>query len=511
MENNKVTDTHLSSAAAFVEGGVQEACDDACSICLEPFSDNDPATPLRPVIDPEICPAPTGLLVVSMNTICNAYLSGEFLDKPPFRVSEKQRVSHVLATSQFEGSRKVKGTLFEILIIELSLAVKNCLQRWSKKGALDQAGLQIPQCFLGILSKKLSSTMSVPAYADDSDFEERIMQHLAAAAMGRAHNFSRRENLRNRSSGQGHPQFLVFSTHSTPPHVSPISGPNNTEVPGGNNPAVTAVGPIAPVMTAAREEEHGPLPSPPGQTSSRPNRYTGISTRPLENRSESFLPRNNAGQRSPENQQRQRSSDFQSFSESLKSRFTAVSSRYKESISKSTRGFREKLWARNSAVTELGREVQREVSAGIAGVARMMERLDASGKNNGITTSVSGDMEGSSAVTPVRPDVEVSEGPMCPNSSSGSSSCGASSGLSTVPMQPVIDESDSCIDVASVKVKFGVDIEQRSHTCEAAHSCNKFLSFLRKKKNHGTQFGESTTLGIKKPRCLGEGTTPDCV
>ena len=33
----------LASAAAFVEGGVQSACDDACSICLEAFSDSDPS------------------------------------------------------------------------------------------------------------------------------------------------------------------------------------------------------------------------------------------------------------------------------------------------------------------------------------------------------------------------------------------------------------------------------------------------------------------------------------
>lgn len=33
-----------SSASAFVEGGVQDACDDSCSICLEPFCHSDPAT-----------------------------------------------------------------------------------------------------------------------------------------------------------------------------------------------------------------------------------------------------------------------------------------------------------------------------------------------------------------------------------------------------------------------------------------------------------------------------------
>lgn len=44
MEENKQCDARLTSPAAFVEGGIQDACDDACSICLEPFSDSDPST-----------------------------------------------------------------------------------------------------------------------------------------------------------------------------------------------------------------------------------------------------------------------------------------------------------------------------------------------------------------------------------------------------------------------------------------------------------------------------------
>ena len=40
----KKSDAHLTSAAAFVEGGIQDACDDACSICLEDFSESDPST-----------------------------------------------------------------------------------------------------------------------------------------------------------------------------------------------------------------------------------------------------------------------------------------------------------------------------------------------------------------------------------------------------------------------------------------------------------------------------------
>lgn len=46
--------------------------------------------------------------------------------------------------------------------------------------------------------------------------------------------------------------------------------------------------------------------------------------------------------------------------------------RYKESISKSTHSLKEKLIARNDSVKELSRGVQREMSAGIAGIARMI-------------------------------------------------------------------------------------------------------------------------------------------
>ncbi|KAL6218828.1 hypothetical protein ACLB2K_012036 [Fragaria x ananassa] len=44
MEESGKSEAHLTSAAAFVEGGIQEACDDACSICLEAFCDSDPST-----------------------------------------------------------------------------------------------------------------------------------------------------------------------------------------------------------------------------------------------------------------------------------------------------------------------------------------------------------------------------------------------------------------------------------------------------------------------------------
>ena len=105
------------------------------------------------------------------------------------------------------------------------------------------------------------------------------------------------------------------------------------------------------------------------------------------------------------------------------------------------------MFARNNVVTELGREVQREVSVG---VSRMMECLDPTGKNNGMTASASDNMEGSSAGMPVRQAVEGCQVFPCPDSNSGSSLCGTSSGLSP---QSLRDKSDGCISEASIKVR----------------------------------------------------------
>ena len=63
--------------------------------------------------------------------------------------------------------------------------------------------------------------------------------------------------------------------------------------------------------------------------------------------------------------------------------------RYKESISKGTRGFKEKLLARNNSVKELSKGVQREMTEGIAGVAQMIERLDLTSKRTGSSAHVS--------------------------------------------------------------------------------------------------------------------------
>lgn len=59
---------------------------------------------------------------------------------------------------------------------------------------------------------------------NDSELEDRIIQHLAAAAaMGRTHQVARREGLRNRSATHNRPQFLVFSTNTNAPSGATIS------------------------------------------------------------------------------------------------------------------------------------------------------------------------------------------------------------------------------------------------------------------------------------------------
>lgn len=76
----------------------------------------------------------------------------------------------------------------------------------------------------GSVISMLLPSMQLPVGANDAELEERIIQHLAAAAaMGRARHISRREGHRNRSSAHGRPQFLVFSGHPNSTPAGPVS------------------------------------------------------------------------------------------------------------------------------------------------------------------------------------------------------------------------------------------------------------------------------------------------
>ncbi|KAK1271082.1 E3 ubiquitin-protein ligase RHF2A [Acorus gramineus] len=332
MGDTMKTESHLTSAAAFVEGGIQAACDDACSICLEDFCDSDPST-----------------------------------------VSAKLSMSHVLAINQFEGSYQL------------------------------------------------------PVGANDSELEERIIQHLAAAA-ARAHHIGRREGHRGRSSAQGRPQYLVFSTHANAPpsgsvSMDPGQGAGGNEV----DPTLTAASPLVPLTTIGEEPSQQVLHLPSDQVETVPAMPSGTvpnsSNRPVLSNN-----RNTAGQSSPVRQDRAGPSDYQSFSESFKSHLNAVSMRYKESIAKSTRGWKERFFPRNSSVADIGSEVRKEVNAGIATVSRLMERLDTRDSSRADGPSVTHSSEVSSDTGSNDEPIRESHSNAVHDGCNASSSCAATSG-----------------------------------------------------------------------------------
>lgn len=231
----------------------------------------------------------------------------------------------------------------------------------------------------------------LPVGANDAELEERLIQHLtAAAAMGRR-RIARREGQRNRSSAQGRPQFLVLSSQ---PNGSPAgsisSSPTQREgepvsaiaiATPSSQPLESTLQPITPLSSEALAD--------PCSASASGSSFTNQHANSMDNRS--------PNQSSPNSQDRAGPSDLQSFSESIKSKFNAVSMRYKESISKSTRGWKERFFTRNTTMADLGSEVRREVNAGIATVSRMMEHLETRDDSRTGTSSVSNSVDGSVA------------------------------------------------------------------------------------------------------------------
>ncbi|XP_008230583.1 PREDICTED: E3 ubiquitin-protein ligase RHF2A [Prunus mume] len=331
MEETNKSEAHLTSAAAFVEGGIQEACDDACSICLEAFCDSDPS-------------ALTGC-------------------KHEFHLQ---------------------------CILEWCQRSSQCPMCWqpiSLKDPTSQELLEGVERERSIRSNPPRNTtifhhptlgdfelQHLPVGVNDAELEERIIQHLAAAAaMGRARHVARREGQRNRSSTQGRPQFLVFSTHPNAPPAASSSPDQMGE--GEPAPSISVTFPSPPLNTG-EESSQVTTPVPSSQSGPVSASASGTNVPAPNQHGSSISNRGSPSQSSPSTQDRAGPSDLQSFSESLKNRFNAVSTRYKESISKSTRGWKERLFSRNAAMADLGSEVKREVNAGFATVSRMMERLE---------------------------------------------------------------------------------------------------------------------------------------
>lgn len=306
--------SHLISPAAFVEGGIQEACEDSCSICLEAFCDSDPGTVtsckhefhLQCIL--EWCQRSSNCPMCWQAISLKDPSSQELLEG----VEQERRVRFINPTRN--------PTIFH-------------------HPTLGDFELQ-----------------HLPVGVNDSELEDRIIQHLAAAAaMGRARHVGRREGSRTRSTPHGRPQFLVFST-------SPNAGPVAT-VAGSGGPVVQQSGEVGGEGGPAVITQQGPsvIHRNSGSVSPLPDQFT-------------------AGP-----------SELQTSSDTWKSKFTAISTRYKESLSKSTRGWKERLFNKNPSISNIGSEGRNEVNEGIANMSHIIECLEVRENNredhNGVGTS----------------------------------------------------------------------------------------------------------------------------
>lgn len=193
--------------------------------------------------------------------------------------------------------------------------------------------------------------------SDESDIDEHIMHQLAAVAR-RARYVRLRE--RQRYSGLDHSQGLVYMSPSNIPidqqmHVTLGEDQNLNYESSADSPtsAIPSAPSVANRVTRDALNEDGPA------------KQSAFFRQPPVNSPEGPV-----------------SSEMLSFSDSIKTKWFAASARYKESISKSTRDIKEKLIAHNNSVKELSKGVQREMSAGLAGVARMIDRLDLAPKRD---------------------------------------------------------------------------------------------------------------------------------
>ncbi|OVA10792.1 zinc finger protein [Macleaya cordata] len=353
MDETKKTENHLTSPAAFVEGGVQDACDDACSICLEAFSESDPSTVTN-------CKHEFHLQCIlewcqrsSQCPMCWQAISlKDATSQELLKAVEQER--------SFRSNPSRNATIFRHPTLR---------------------DFELPH---------------LPIGANDTELEERIIQHLAAAAaMGRAHHIARREGQRSRSTTQGRPQYMVFSSHPDVAPSHPVSAsPAHRRGENEQTPIITAASPSAPLTVTGEEPSQQGQQLPSAQTDQFPAPTSGSRIFAVNRRGFSFNNMSSASRSSSASQDRAGPSDFHSFSESLKSRLNSVSMRYKESITKGTRGWKERLFSRNTSIADLGSEVMREVNAGLASVSRMMERLETRENGRETNSSVSNNLDG---------------------------------------------------------------------------------------------------------------------
>ncbi|KAL6976496.1 RING-type E3 ubiquitin transferase [Sarracenia purpurea var. burkii] len=381
MEEDIKSDNHLTSAAAFVEGGIQEACDDACSICLEAFCESDPSTVT-------CCKHEFHLQCIlewcQRSSHCPMCWQPISLKDP----SSQELLDAIEREKSFRTNPPRNTTIFH-------------------HPTLGDFELQ-----------------HLPVSATDTELEERIIQHLAAAAaMGRARHIARREGQRNRSSAQGRPHFLVFSTHPNSPPVASVSSSLTQRGEGESASEVPVAGPTY-LITAGEDStqlDHHPSSSHADQVSASASGSSVLAA----THGTSSINHTFPIQSSPTGQNRVGPSDFLSFSESIKSRFNAMSVRYKESITKSTRGWKERLLSRNPNMME--HEDRREANAGISTVSRIAEHLEARDINRTSTASGSNSSQDVSVPDPLNQLIPETHGNHSLNEGNTAASCATGS------------------------------------------------------------------------------------
>ncbi|KAJ7564559.1 hypothetical protein O6H91_02G022700 [Diphasiastrum complanatum] len=272
----------MSSVAEFVEGGVQDPCDDACSICLEAFCAEDPAS------------------VTSCN---HAY-----------------HLQCILEWAQRSS---------DCPMCWQPLLMKDAIGQELLSSAEHERSLRSSQIQASFLPQLRSEDYELDSFAS---FEERLMQHLTAASVRQVHGHWRRDRFHFRPTLTERPgQFMYFPTNAAA--------------------ASAAFGTFDASEAGLEEEQFANVDSQStlaiGSTRSSP---TSVS-RTRAPRSGSVAPGAST-------------SEFQSFSEAIKSRFTAASSKYKETFAKTARMFREKIRARNVANSDMGVR-SRDVTTGV--------------------------------------------------------------------------------------------------------------------------------------------------
>ncbi|KAK3145852.1 hypothetical protein QOZ80_3BG0258370 [Eleusine coracana subsp. coracana] len=332
MDDKAKMESKLSSAAAFVEGGVQDACDDSCSICLDAFCDSNPST-----------------------------------------VTSCKHEYHLQCILEW---------------CQRSSQCPMCWQPISMKDPMSQELLEAVEHERNMQANRSRTTavfrhpvlgdFEIPIGADDAELEERIIQHLtAAAAMRRSHRHHRRDGHHSRSGANSRPQVLLLPTDEVTLDGSmraTFSQEENYE----QSPSIVTALPLATLVEQeriTRALEGAINPSPHCST---PDNTNGSNSRISEN------------QTAPVDQDRAGPSDVPSLSDTLRSRLQSASMKYKDSIAKSTSGWRERWFSRSNTISDLGSEVRREVNAGIAVVSRMMERLETKDGTGPSATSASG-------------------------------------------------------------------------------------------------------------------------